>query len=309
MNSLIDVLELRPFLETVGVDLSSENFEVIYDALASDPTRASVRAELDKRVRDYFGALELPDCVTLYDELLLSLRQKDLVATFNWDPLLLQAYRRVADLGSAPHIVFLHGCVGVAYCERDRIAGNLGARCSECGERLTPSPLLYPVKDKRYRDHPFLAAQWARLEAQLTDAYLVTIFGYSAPASDAAAVDLLRTAWDANRTRTLAEIELVDIRPEQELVESWRSFIVGHHYGVTASVDQTLSFRYARRSCDAFAGATLMVDPWRDSPLPRHASLTALRAAIRPLIEEERLLEQEGRPFDTGAHSQAEGAN
>jgi hypothetical protein len=35
--------------------------------------------------------MEIPDHVTLYDELLLTLRSKDLIATFNWDPLLLQA--------------------------------------------------------------------------------------------------------------------------------------------------------------------------------------------------------------------------
>ncbi|HET7550619.1 MAG TPA: hypothetical protein VFK04_04970 [Gemmatimonadaceae bacterium] len=303
MNSLIDVLELRPFLEESRVDLSSENFEAIYSALASDPTREEVRAELDRRVRNYFGALELPEGVTLYDELLLSLRDKDLVATFNWDPFLVQAYRRVADLGRAPRIVFLHGSVAVGYCEQDRIAGNLGEKCAKCGERFTPSPLLYPVADKRYRDHPFLASQWTELEERLSDAYVLSIFGYSAPVSDAAAVGLMRKAWDTNGTRTLAQIEIVDIRPEEELLESWRPFIVRQHYGIAASIDQTLAFRYARRSCDAFAGATLMIAPWRESPLPRHESLSALRAAVRPLIEEERLLEEKGRAFDTGVDS------
>ena len=301
MNSLIDILELRPFLERAGVDLSSENFEVIYDDLTSDTARAAVRQELDDRVRDYFGALQLPDCVTLYDELLLSLRAKDLIATFNWDPFLVQAYRRVADLGNAPRIVFLHGCVAVGYCERDRVAGNADARCGRCGERLTPSPLLYPVKDKRYRDHPFLASQWDELEARLAEAYLVTIFGYSAPVSDAAAVELLRTAWEANPTRTLAEIEIVDVRPEEDLLESWRPFIVRQHYGVATSLDRSLAFQHPRRSCDAFAGATLMLAPWREAPLPRHRALADLRAAVLPLIEEERRLELEGRPFDTGA--------
>jgi hypothetical protein len=299
MNSLIDVLSIRPLLEHAGVDLSSGNFEAIYDALAAEPSQAGLRQKLDKRVREYFGSLKLPDSVTLYDELILSLRNKDLIATFNWDPLLLQAYHRVADLGNAPRIVFLHGNVAVGYCEHCRVAGNLGQNCGKCSARLEPSPLLYPVKDKRYRDHPFLASQWAELEATLSEAYLLTIFGYSAPVSDAAAVALLQAAWDANSTRTLAEIEIVDIRPEAELLASWRPFIVREHYGVTNSVHRTLAFRYARRSCDAFAGATLMVAPWRDSPLPRHKSLANLRAAVEPLIEEERQLEQHGRPFDT----------
>ena len=36
-----------------------------------------------------------------------------------------------------------------------------------------------------------------------------------ATASDAASVDLLRQAWDSNRTRTLAQVEIVDVRPEE----------------------------------------------------------------------------------------------
>jgi hypothetical protein len=46
-------------------------------------------------VREYFAQLELPVEPTIYDALLLSLRDKDAVFTFNWDPFLFQAHLRL----------------------------------------------------------------------------------------------------------------------------------------------------------------------------------------------------------------------
>jgi len=67
---------------------------------------------LDSAVRKYFGALELPDEPTFYDYLVLSLRPKDAIITFNWDPLLIQAYKRWRHLGRVlPDLIFLHGNV------------------------------------------------------------------------------------------------------------------------------------------------------------------------------------------------------
>ena len=44
--------------------------------------------EIETRVDEYFADLELPGHPTIYDRLVLSLREKDLIATFNWDPFL-----------------------------------------------------------------------------------------------------------------------------------------------------------------------------------------------------------------------------
>ena len=50
-------------------------------------------------IHDYFHSLRIPPTPTLYDHLLLALRKKDVVATFNWDPLLLQAAKRCIEGG------------------------------------------------------------------------------------------------------------------------------------------------------------------------------------------------------------------
>jgi hypothetical protein len=52
---------------------------------------------------------KLPNEPTIYDHLVLSLRPKDLIATFNWDPFLYQAFVRNGHVGDMPYLAFLHG--------------------------------------------------------------------------------------------------------------------------------------------------------------------------------------------------------
>jgi hypothetical protein len=89
MNDLIDTVGLAAELGGLGLDCRGKNFEVVYGELA-DRGDATVCWAIESRVREYFEALELPDRPTTYDHLVLSLREKDVIATFNWDPLLVQ---------------------------------------------------------------------------------------------------------------------------------------------------------------------------------------------------------------------------
>ena len=52
----------------------------------------------------------IPDDVTLYDYLVLSLTDKDAIISFNWDPFLVQAYRRNIDVGNLPQLIFTRQC-------------------------------------------------------------------------------------------------------------------------------------------------------------------------------------------------------
>jgi hypothetical protein len=90
------------FVETIGIqDLASRsgtawqgrNFERFYADLHADSSKTSLRQQVDERVFHYFVNLEIPDEPCLYDYLVLSLREKDIIATFNWDPFLKQQSR------------------------------------------------------------------------------------------------------------------------------------------------------------------------------------------------------------------------
>lgn len=78
----------------------SRKLEDIYSEIAEKQEYSDVREMLDGKIRDYFSSFDITDTPTVYDFLLLFLREKDLVATFNWDSLLLQACQRVSQITS-----------------------------------------------------------------------------------------------------------------------------------------------------------------------------------------------------------------
>lgn len=93
MNDLIDTLNLSEMIKRENISLEGIGFEEIYDSLILNG-RLELAKTIERKIHNYFSEIRLPDKPTIYDYLILSLRKKDLIATFNWDPLLLQAYRR-----------------------------------------------------------------------------------------------------------------------------------------------------------------------------------------------------------------------
>ena len=296
MRNLIEIVGLEPLLAREGIAGPIHDFESFYDELASVPENGALLREMESAIREYFLELQIQNHVTLYDKLLLSLREKDLIATFNWDPFLAQAYRRNIQIKKLPYIVFLHGNVEIGVCVEHRKKGFIFHRCSECGEWLTPSTLLYPVKHKNYNADQFISNEWEILRWHLKRAYLVTIFGYSAPVTDTEARELMINEWRANPTVELAQIDIVDIRPRADLETAWRDFFVRQHFGIYANALDTYLFRHPRRTCDAFAMATLQQAPWRENPLLDTPDLAELQRWLAPLLEEEESGTLSGKP-------------
>ena len=303
MQDLIDVLSLRIVLETKGVDVDGLNFEALYDDLASSGRDPELQNAIERTVAEYFRALVLPDRATIYDYLILGLRDKDLIASFNWDPFLIQAYLRNEKVAPTkrPRIAFLHGNVFVGACQKDRVSGINGRRCSRCGEVFTPSKLLYPVKHKDYSTDFFIKSEWNTLRHYLGRAYYLTIFGYGAPKTDVEARALMLDVWQGNKSLELAEVDVIDVKPRDEIEASWEEFFYSHHYMVTDRVTNSYLFQHPRRSCDAFASATLMCDPWHDNPFPGFEKLEELQAWVAPLVNEEEAYDRERKPFSDQA--------
>jgi hypothetical protein len=135
---------------------------------------------LPKMIHDYFAVMQLPDVVTIYHRLVLSLRPKDIIATFNWDPFLFEACRRNYRHAPMPRVIFLHGSVAVGYCTAHRRKGPRASACPECGNPFDASRLLYPIGKKDYSSDPFIAAKWSGMRGALASAFAITIFGYGA---------------------------------------------------------------------------------------------------------------------------------
>ncbi|MEQ1837382.1 MAG: hypothetical protein ABL858_03425 [Candidatus Nitrotoga sp.] len=296
MADLIELVGLKPLLAQHGIESEEHDFEAVFDGAVRSANTELV-GELERRVHHYFSQLVLPETATAYDYLLLSLRPKDLIATFNWDPLLAQAFRRHEGKIALPQLAFLHGNVAYGYCAEHRRCGWIDDRCTSCRKPFELAPLLYLIRDKNYTENPFILSQWALLEHNMRSAYFLTIFGYSAPETDAAARSVMMEAWGHNENRTIAEIDLIDIKPQEELHANWKDFITRTHYGTADSIKKSYVARHPRRSCDALAAATVMQQPWEDNWLPETMSFDDLRAWVNPLWEEERRLAGTGQQF------------
>jgi hypothetical protein len=154
----------------------------------------------------------LPDEPTIYDYILLSLKENDVIATFNWDPFLVQSYQRVNKITTKlPKIFFLHGTVSLGRCEKHLIVDNLFKTCPKCGQKLSRIKLLYPTEQKDYISNDYIKEQWDAVQFYLKKANGITIFGYAAPKSDIAAIELLQHGWGLNSERIMEEIDIAGL--------------------------------------------------------------------------------------------------
>lgn len=250
MGNFISVLKLTDLLQGTKYP-STGNFEEIY-SLISLSGDIHLMTKLQDRIDDYFGSLELPDKPTIYDHLVLSLREKDCIATFNWDPFLIQAAQRNKSVAKPAHMLFLHGTTALGVCDGCKIVNLRNRFCSKCHKPLPKMPLLYPISQKNYNSYGFIKDQWDILARVLKVAPMLTIFGYGAPKSDVEAVRIMKDAWGDSNSRSLEQVEIIDILSEKTLSERWEHFIHSHHYEVVKNFYHSRIAYTPRRTVEAY---------------------------------------------------------
>ena len=277
MNELVPILKLEKDVSKYGLSDYKNNFELLYSIVCDKNEYKELKILINKSVRSYFSSLEIPECATIYDYLILSLKDKDLIATFNWDPFLLQAYIRNIKVGNLPKVVFLHGNVSLVACEEDISLAYKDSICSKCNKPMSSVELLFPVTNKDYNSKPVIKSQWSRLSNYLDRAYFLTIFGYSAPESDVEAIEIMKKAWIKNGALELAEVEIIDIKNKDAIIESWRDFKIRDHYGIYKSIKDSWLWRFPRESGEALFDGTLQNDPLEAFPFPETKDLKILQ--------------------------------
>ena len=294
MKGFIDRLGLRAVLNRIEISTRSDNLEDIYMELDrrsyNEPECDAVKHELDSVIRNYMGEYQLPDEPNIYDFIVLSLTSKDLIATFNWDPFLVQAMQRAGRYENGeclPHVAFLHGNVSVGFCEQDMQLGNIGAVCHN-GHQLMPMPLLYPVENKDYSSDPAIAACWREFNNVLGRAYMVTIFGYSAPVSDAAALEAMQKAWGNPKQREYEQFEIINRGEREEVLRSWENFIFPGHCEYYTSFFDTSLAKFPRRTCEVTYDMTMKCR-WTRDDIGFKEGMTRgeIEQLIRPLVYDE----------------------
>ena len=108
--------------------MNKKIFEDFYSSIYE--TKPKLASEVEDKIYTYFSSFKIPDELTLYDYLILFLREKDCIATFNWDPLLNQALKRnlpiLYDYGlKPPKIIYLHGNVAAGHCPNKCTMGHI----------------------------------------------------------------------------------------------------------------------------------------------------------------------------------------
>lgn len=288
MNDFSRVVPIGDILREAGFDPEAAHFEELYSRLAVDPSQSRLKNRLERLVYDYFDGLKLPSRPTLYDHLLLSLRWKDVIATFNWDPFILDAaVRNRIPAHRLPTILFLHGNVRTGYCPRDRVHGHRDADCSRCGRTFERSKLLYPVLEKDYEHDEAIWGSWQRLKQALKAACYVTVFGYSAPTSDKSAIALIQEGWGPGEQRELEQFEIINTESEDKLRKTWGPFLCSHHYSVRRSFYESSIANHPRRTAEVWWSQFLRAKFVQRNSIPRRGGLRSLHRWYEPLIEAE----------------------
>ncbi|MGJ0909415.1 hypothetical protein [Clostridium botulinum] len=185
-------------------------------------------------------------------------------------------------------MLFLHGNVSVGVCNEHKRGGPINSRCSVCGKSFERILLLYPVKEKDYDSHLLIHDSWNAVRQYMERAYMLTVFGYSAPKTDKSAIELLKSAWCSISDRNYEEIEIVDIRQEEDVKKSLDDFIHSHHYSVHKSFYDTTLGKFPRCSTEALFDKS-MNNMWLDDSkgLRDGMNFSQLGKYFVPIIKEE----------------------
>jgi len=150
---------------------------------------------------------------------------------------------------------------------------------------------LYPIKQKDYSKDEFLRINWGMLQSFLSKAYMLTIFGYSAPQNDLDAVQLMKGAWGNNNLRDIDQLEIIDIVGKDQLIETWKGFIHAYHYDITDDFYQSSLGLFPRRSCEAQWNYTMPKELafYPHNPIPKNVDFNGLWDWYKTLIQAENI--------------------
>lgn len=289
MNDLQKVIDLNDELRDLPEELQNKNFELIFSSLFHKEPKSIRLQTIEDKIYDYFSSLELPEEPTIYDYLVLSLRQKDLIATFNWDPFLLQAYIRNSKFTTnLPKLAFLHGNVAVGVDYESKTCGINGQISIRSGKPFQPTQLLYPIQHKDYNSDAFIKDQWNLLSQYLKKPARVSIFGYSAPITDVEAIAIMKEAWgNPSTNQNFTQFEIIDIQPKCKLTKSWKDFIFSHHYEVTPNFFDSSIVRFPRRTGEVFYANYIEAKYYEENYPPKFITLKEMWNWYQPFIEKE----------------------
>lgn len=277
-------------LELEKYDFSYEqmsDFEKMFSGIYGKEEYSELQEKLEYEVCDYFSKLMISDEPTLYDYLILSLTEKDAIISFNWDPFLMQAYRRNINVGNLPELIFPHGNAGVGVCYNCKIKGYANCLCPNCFRDFEQMPLLYPIGKKDYNQKPIIKNEWNRAKAVLAKAAGITVYGYGAPVTDVEAVELMKSANSISLMKDIAPFTIINLAcNEVEQREKWKGFYEGKMMIYCNSFEESILWRNPRVSLETLFDAILQQQPRSiEKPFVKFSSLRELQEFVKTITE------------------------
>lgn len=288
LSNIHKVLNLTDMLDGYEFSVKElENFELLFSNINGKREWAKLQNYLESAVKNYFKELELPDEPTIYDYLVLSLTEKDAIVTFNWDPFLMQAYRRNLTVGNLPQLIFPHGNVGVGLCYDCKVKGYADCLCPNCFKELSDMKLLFPVYRKNYYDGEIIQNEWVEAKRALSRAAGVTVFGYSAPETDFEAYNLLKDSYKMSNIATIAPFSIINLRKaEEEQRNKWSDLYDKHMITFHETFQESLLWSAPRVSLESLFDDTLQQQPRANVKSFRNfATLEELQEFVKTITE------------------------
>lgn len=296
MDDFFGIDYFSDLLDGIYLQTKSKNLENIYSEIYKRSLRSKkyedVKCKLEERIRDYFCKFESPHEPTIYDYLIMSLTNKDLIASFNWDPMLVQSYIRIrklfGSLDNMPRIAFLHGNVGIEVDTGTKRINIKTTPYDKCFPGFSNLKLLYPTRQKNYSSDAFIKNQWDMVRNYVGRAYFFTIFGYGAPSSDSDAMNLLKEAWGDTSKKWANEIEIINVEDPSICYEKWKPFIYGSHYQCHKDFFESFIATHPRRTTESLFDVTMNVIWGKPTKiLNQKPSLEEFHCFLKPLIDDE----------------------
>lgn len=161
--------------------------------------------------------------------------------------------------------------------------------CRNCGNELARPKILFPIKEKNYGDDPYIKNCWEGFLDILSRATIVTIFGYSAPQSDSMAIEAMQKAFSSS-FRRLDQIEVIDLKNEHDLWETWGDFTepTNYHFKICRTLFDSILSEFPRRSIEGYWKRNFN-GWWGTSSIQINSEMNfkKLEEVLSPIINEE----------------------
>ena len=284
LKNIHNILGLTAELEKYNFsEEQMRDFEKLFSDINGKLEYKDLQKKLEYEVCNYFSKLQIPDEPTLYDYLILSLTEKDAIISFNWDPFLMQAYKRNRCFADLPELIFPHGNAGVGICNDCKTMGYANCRCSICFKEFEQMPLLYPIEKKDYNSKPVIVNEWRRAKLMLSRAAGITVYGYGAPITDVEAVELMKSANHLSQMKNIAPFTIINLKKnEKEQRKKWSEFYDGKMFMYHNNFEETLLWKNPRMSLEIVFDAILNQNPRsEEKPFEKFSTLAELQEYVK----------------------------